>query len=199
MPFFELRETPIFFKSMPDTRGTRPVATSRQSPVTEMPSPSPARQRSVCVLPSAATEEARARTIRTPSAPSKASIASPAAASSAGSNLGATIVTCAPSREKACPSSQPMGPPPTMVIAVGSSSREKTCSYVMYGTLSSPSIFGTDGMAPLAMMTPAFADTTRDCPALSVISTVRGSRKRAMPEAVSIFRALSASGESSSV
>ncbi len=59
------------------------------------------------------------------------------------------ITTSEPSREKACPNSQPIGPPPITARVSGRSLMEKTSSLVIYPTSSSPEIFGMAGFEPV--------------------------------------------------
>jgi hypothetical protein len=78
----------------------------------------------------------------------------PASLSSPGSSTGAAsmISTRLPSRAKAWPSSEPVGPPPSTVSAVGSSRRSQTVSLVRKFTPSSPAMGGTVGREPVAMI-----------------------------------------------
>ena len=61
------------------------------------------------------------------------------------------MLTLEPSRIKACANSIPIAPPPIIIRWEGKSVREKIVSFVKYGNLERPDIFGLNGFVPVAL------------------------------------------------
>ncbi len=130
-------------------RGRRPTATNTVSNPVSLPSSNtathaePSRRTAVIATP--------ARTF-TPS-PTSARVTSSAASRSSRMSrrsAASTIVTWEPRRAKACPSSQPMLPPPSTSNLPGSCVRPNTDSFVSGSASARPGTGGITGAAPVA-------------------------------------------------
>nr|WP_275655851.1 hypothetical protein [Arthrobacter agilis] len=102
-----------------------------------------------------------------------------------------SMVTRLPSRPKACPISQAIGPPPMITSRDGSSARSQMVSDVTYRASPRPGISGRNGSLPVA---------TRACRKRTVTpssSAVPDAVKRSLPDLTSTPAASSVSGASS--
>ena len=171
-------------------RGARPTATRRQENGTCRPF---SRWSTPLPPPAGSTRATEEPTwITAPSSTSARSIAAAARGSSRGRIRSApsTTVTLLPSRAKACPSSQPMLPPPSTTSSPGSRVSPQTLSLVRCSTSASPGTGGTAGAAPVA------TSACRKPTGRPSISAVAGPVNRAVPVRTETPASSSASTES---